>query len=1075
MSWQQYCPPIYLILSLYFLLQTQGLTINLQESEEWGHSAGRAKQLGKLRNYDITEPYRLDGRQRRETHTKTENGHLNEATFVLEVDGEEIIVDLNLNVDLFPVRYMERSQLPDGRTLIRKPDRLHHCYYHGEVRGKNSSKVALSTCDGLSGVIIMDGKSFYVEPLKDSKSQHLVYTPENIKRKKQTRVYDTDEYDEQNWKEQLKMMQGTSRVRRDAFDETKYVELVIVADHTEYIEQGRNKDKVFSRCKEMANAMDLIYRPLSMRVALIGVEVWNEGDQFEVSTNPTSTMMMFHRWRKDHLLPDTYNDNAQFVTGKSFDGNTVGMASLAVMCSLDRSGGVNEDHGVNAADVASTMAHEMGHNMGFVHDTSDRGCKCDAPADTGCVMEPSSGSLPPTIFSSCSEDDLENSLRKGLGACLFNYPKSIFQGPHCGNGFLEKGEECDCGTPEECTNDCCIAETCTLAENATCANGECCEDCQLKISGVRCRDVVNQCDLPEYCTGLDNQCPANVYRQNGEPCANMDDMDAVCYNGQCVTYDDQCKAIWGDGARKAHTLCYEFNAQGSDFGNCGVNEEDGGVIVQPDERNFIACPLKDYGCGKLMCVGGAEFPIIGSVARASKGYRYDSNMNKYTCKSASIDLGEDIPDPGYVSDGSLCGSSTDEFCVESSCKNKTDLRIRDCPYKCYNHGVCNSNNHCHCNPEWAPPLCNSAGYGGSIDSGPARPQDDDYPSPRPEPSLKPFPFTPPRAPTTPIPPGPPTNPTPKSCQQDKLFCLDIIKRNKEISAQSNAVVVLLVLFLGVFPALIIAGIVMYYKRVQLQQILCKDKFTNVPRDANKTNASNGSHSNEPRSRPDIVMSTRPSATRDANVVYKPTTEYVNSRPSWNRPQQNPEGTRPPVAPAPSSKIVRRESSRLKPTNPPPPVPEAPSSKTTQPSPVRKAPTKPPGQSTYPTPAPVYPTPAPVKPSSAPTKLPGGPLKPTGAAALKPPLPKLPTLASSEPSKPSVALRPTASRPPTVPRPKFNANNSAETSSPSEKAGSKPSRPVPPPRPESLRIKNVARPKIPPPVPRRPASTGDPSV
>ena len=54
----------------------------------------------------------------------------------------------------------------------------------------------------------------------------------------------------------------------------------------------------------------------------------------------------------------------------------------------------------------------------------------------------------------------------------------------------------------------------------------------------------------------------------------------------------------------------------------------------------------------------------------------------------------------------------------------------------------------------------------------------DYPGPRPEPSLKPFFSTPPRAPTTPIPSGPPTNPTPKSCQQDKHFCLDIIKRNK---------------------------------------------------------------------------------------------------------------------------------------------------------------------------------------------------------------------------------------------------------------------------------------------------------
>lgn len=54
------------------------------------------------------------------------------------------------------------------------------------------------------------------------------------------------------------------------------------------------------------------------------------------------------------------------------------------------------------------------------------------------------------VFSSCSRKDLEASLEKGVGMCLFNLPevKQAFGGQKCGNGYVEEGEECDCGEPE---------------------------------------------------------------------------------------------------------------------------------------------------------------------------------------------------------------------------------------------------------------------------------------------------------------------------------------------------------------------------------------------------------------------------------------------------------------------------------------------------------------------------------------------------------------------------------------------------------------------------------------------------
>ncbi len=67
---------------------------------------------------------------------------------------------------------------------------------------------------------------------------------------------------------------------------------------------------------------------------------------------------------------------------------------------------------------------------------------------------------------------------------LLSFPIKMEDFRTCGNGVVEDGEECDCGTIEEChdSDPCCDPITCKLTAEAECASGPCCDDC--KVSSI---------------------------------------------------------------------------------------------------------------------------------------------------------------------------------------------------------------------------------------------------------------------------------------------------------------------------------------------------------------------------------------------------------------------------------------------------------------------------------------------------------------------------------------------------------------------------------------------------------------
>ncbi|PIO36873.1 hypothetical protein AB205_0062380 [Aquarana catesbeiana] len=130
--------------------------------------------------------------------------------------------------------------------------------------------------------------------------------------------------------------------------------------------------------------------------------------------------------------------------------------------------------------LAITMVQSLAYNLGIFSDKEKmkRGeCTCEDRWH-GCIME-DIGYYLPSKFSNCDIEEYNEFLNSGGGACLFNKPLKLLDPPECGNGIVEAGEECDCGTVEECAKegeDCC--KHCKLTEDSQCSDGLCCTKCQ---------------------------------------------------------------------------------------------------------------------------------------------------------------------------------------------------------------------------------------------------------------------------------------------------------------------------------------------------------------------------------------------------------------------------------------------------------------------------------------------------------------------------------------------------------------------------------------------------------------------
>ncbi|KAM6431626.1 zinc metalloproteinase-disintegrin-like NaMP [Liasis olivaceus] len=645
------------------------------------YQGSSAKEFWRANHYEVVYPRTLHALHKRdvgeaqkpEQKTKYEDA----MQYEIKVNGKKVILHLEKNKGLFSKDYSETHYSHDGREITTSPQIEDHCYYDGHIQNDTGSTASISACHGLKGYFKSDGEKYLIEPLKLSDSEaHAVFKYESLEKEDETPkicgVTNT------TW-ESDDPMQKTSRIststeKQEYLKAKKYVELYVAVDNRMFRKYSRSMTGVKRRVFEIVNHVNVLYKVLNIHVALIGLEIWSDEDKIVVNSSAGITLDRFSEWRQSVLLKRKRNDNAQLLTGIDFTGPTVGLAYVGTMCSPSHSLGVVQDHDSNPLPVGATMAHEMGHNFGMNHDKSSCTCR-SAP----CIMSDSISYKTPQHFSSCSLQDYEKYIMDRTPLCIINRPlsKEIVATPVCGNDFVEEGEECDCGSPKDCKNECCKAATCKLKPGAKCGYGQCCENCQLRRAGAVCRAAKHDCDLPELCTGQSPQCPMDRFRMNGHPCQNN---MGYCYMGKCPTLANQCTALWGPSAKVAADSCFAINRKGVYYGHC-----------QKENGRYIPCKRKDLKCGKLYCTGGSRMPSTGSL------------VSFHTCKG-SFPTYKNQKDAGMVGPGTKCGEEM--VCSNGQCVEiEMAYRSTNCSNKCKGHSVCDHELQCQCEEGWMPPHC----------------------------------------------------------------------------------------------------------------------------------------------------------------------------------------------------------------------------------------------------------------------------------------------------------------------------------------------------------------------------------
>uniref|UniRef100_A0A3B3Y6Z2 Peptidase M12B domain-containing protein n=1 Tax=Poecilia mexicana TaxID=48701 RepID=A0A3B3Y6Z2_9TELE len=365
-------------------------------------------------------------------------------------DSNNFLLNLTLQGGLlsrqFRVEYWKRGQLAWSHPY--SP----HCHYTGHLQDQpHSSKVALSNCNGLQGVIVAGGEEYLIEPLVSPDNQtrtergertegrpHVVYKRSSLRYQYKGRscgVIDEKPMKGASWWQRTlktpphQVGRGQLPLKRSVSQE-RYVETLVVADKMmvgyhgrrdieQYILAVMNIVAKLFHDSSLGNAVNIVVTRLIL--------LMEDQPTLEINHHAGKSLDSFCKWQKTiqhrsssygNAIPD--NDS---LYGESVCLNPYcclsGLAPVGGMCEPERSCSINEDIGLG---TAFTIAHEIGHTFGMNHDGMGNACGPRSQETAKLMADHITMKTNPFIWSACSRDYITSFLDSGLGSCLNNMP-----------------------------------------------------------------------------------------------------------------------------------------------------------------------------------------------------------------------------------------------------------------------------------------------------------------------------------------------------------------------------------------------------------------------------------------------------------------------------------------------------------------------------------------------------------------------------------------------------------------------------------------------------------------------------